>query len=79
MMLTLRQARALKGLTQEQVANSTGLDIMTISRIERGRDPRFSTLKKLCDFYGLSMSDIIMIEKPISIQPDMEATEELTF
>jgi transcriptional regulator with XRE-family HTH domain len=44
----LRAARNKLGLTQEQVAERSGVQAGEISRIERGkRDPKVSTLEKL--------------------------------
>ncbi len=44
----LRAARKRLGLTQEQVAERSGVQAGEVSRIERGmRDPQVSTLEKL--------------------------------
>jgi transcriptional regulator with XRE-family HTH domain len=44
----LRAARQRLGLTQEEVADLSGVQAGEISRIERGlRDPKVSTLEKL--------------------------------
>ena len=44
----LREARKRLGLTQEQVAERSGVHSTEISRIEGGkRDPQVSTLRKL--------------------------------
>lgn len=44
----LRAARKKLGLTQEQVAERSGVQAGEVSRIERGkRDPQVSTLEKL--------------------------------
>ncbi|HET6997664.1 MAG TPA: helix-turn-helix transcriptional regulator [Solirubrobacterales bacterium] len=44
----LRDARKKLGLTQEQVAERSGVQAGEVSRIEAGiRDPRVSTLEKL--------------------------------
>jgi transcriptional regulator with XRE-family HTH domain len=44
----LRAARKKLGLTQEQVAERSGVQAGEVSRIERGkRDPQISTLEKL--------------------------------
>jgi transcriptional regulator with XRE-family HTH domain len=44
----LRDARERLGLTQEQVAERSGVQAGEVSRIEAGkRDPRVSTLEKL--------------------------------
>jgi len=44
----LRAARRLAGLTQEQVAERSGVHATEVSRIEAGkRDPKISTLERL--------------------------------
>jgi transcriptional regulator with XRE-family HTH domain len=44
----LREARDRLGLTQEEVADRSGVQAGEVSRIERGkRDPKVSTLEKL--------------------------------
>jgi transcriptional regulator with XRE-family HTH domain len=44
----LRVARKKLGLTQEEVAERSGVQAGEVSRIERGkRDPKVSTLEKL--------------------------------
>jgi transcriptional regulator with XRE-family HTH domain len=44
----LRAARRRLGLTQEEVAERSGVQAGEISRIERGkRDPKVSTMEKL--------------------------------
>jgi transcriptional regulator with XRE-family HTH domain len=44
----LREARERLGLTQEQVAERSGVQAGEVSRIERGkRDPKVSTMEKL--------------------------------
>jgi transcriptional regulator with XRE-family HTH domain len=44
----LREARERLGLTQEQVAERSGVHATEVSRIEAGkRDPQVSTLKRL--------------------------------
>jgi transcriptional regulator with XRE-family HTH domain len=46
----LRQARERLGLTQEQVAERSGVHATEVSRIEAGkRDPQVSTLRRLAD------------------------------
>jgi transcriptional regulator with XRE-family HTH domain len=52
----LRQAREAKGLTLQQLADKTGLNIATISLLERKpRDPKISSLGKLADALEVSV------------------------
>jgi len=52
--------REAQRLTQEQVADKTGLDQTTVSQLETGRakDARYSTLKALAQAYGCTPDDI---------------------
>lgn len=46
----LREARMRLGLTQEQVAQRSGVHATEVSRIEAGkRDPQVSTLRRLAE------------------------------
>jgi len=52
-MLSVKQARTMKGLTQLQVARATGLTQTTMSLIEKGKVfPRTSTQEKLKALLG---------------------------
>ncbi len=62
MKLSLKQMRGMRGLTQQEVADSTGIDAMTISRLERGANSRFKTVAALCRFYHTSLDDVILTD-----------------
>jgi transcriptional regulator with XRE-family HTH domain len=56
----LRRAREQAGLTQEQVAERSGVHSTEVSRIERGkRDPRVSTLERLAKAVEVSPGDLL--------------------
>lgn len=51
----LREARKRLDLTQEEVANRSGVQVAEVSRIEHGkRDPQVSTVEKLAAAVELS-------------------------
>ena len=53
----LVEIRKLRGLTQEQVADSLGLSQATISAFERiGNDPHLSTLRRYCRAIGVMVT-----------------------
>jgi predicted ATPase/DNA-binding XRE family transcriptional regulator len=60
----LRQHRNAAGLTQEDLAERSGLSVDTISLLERGehRRPHRYTMQSLADALGLSQSDRIRFE-----------------
>lgn len=52
--------RKLKGITQESLAEITGLNVRTIQRIESGEvDPRLYTLKSIADALGVNMEELL--------------------
>ena len=56
----LRRAREQAGLTQEEVAERSGVHATEVSRIEAGkRDPRISTMKRLAKAVEVSPSDLL--------------------
>ncbi len=56
----LRAARERLNLTQEAVADRSGVQAGEISRIERGkRDPQVSTVEKLADAVGLKPGQLL--------------------
>lgn len=51
----VKQLRKIKGVTQEEALNDTGIQF---SRIEQGkRDVQLSTLQKLCRYFGISLNE----------------------
>jgi len=52
--------RKLKGITQENLAEITGLNVRTIQRIESGEvDPRLYTLKSIADALGVNLEELL--------------------
>ena len=52
--------RKLKGITQEGLAEITGLNVRTIQRIESGEvDPRLYTLKSIADALGVNLEELL--------------------
>lgn len=59
-MLRLREIRLNRSLTQKEVAESIGCTVGAYSKYETGdRDPSITTLKRLADFYGVSVDYLI--------------------
>jgi transcriptional regulator with XRE-family HTH domain len=56
----LRHARLARKMTQEEVAERSGVHATEVSRIESGkRDPQVSTVKRLAEAVGVSASDLL--------------------
>lgn len=52
--------RKLKGITQEVLAEATGLNVRTIQRIEAGEvDPRLFTLKSIADALEVNLEELL--------------------
>jgi transcriptional regulator with XRE-family HTH domain len=57
---TLQALRIKRGLSQEQLAERSGLSTITISFIEQGRrKPQLKTLEKIADALGVRVKDLI--------------------
>lgn len=53
----IKELRNKHNITQEEATNDTGIHF---GRIEQGkRDISFTTLKKICDYFGVSMSEFV--------------------
>jgi len=56
----LRRARLDRKMTQEEVAERSGVHATEVSRIEGGkRDPQVSTVERLAEAVGLTASDLL--------------------
>jgi transcriptional regulator with XRE-family HTH domain len=56
----VRKARDSRGWTQEELATRTGLAMVQISRIERGkREVRLTTLLRLAKALGVPAGDLL--------------------
>lgn len=63
----LRVARIRAGLTQRQVSVTSGIDIASLSRIERGiGNPTIGTIAKLAEAIGTDLADLFAARKPDS-------------
>lgn len=60
----MRQLRALKGLTQEELAEAVGVSTDFISLIERGqRAPSFENLERLAEALAVKVADLFSFPK----------------
>jgi DNA-binding Xre family transcriptional regulator len=68
------QARLGRTVTAREVAETIGVTEATLSRIEQGKTERidFETLRKLCEFYGVGVGEILEYDPSIQI-PELEA------
>ena len=58
----LRQKRKEKGWSQEELAGRAGIAMRFVSLLEcNKRQPSISTIYLLCNAFGISMSDFMML------------------
>lgn len=63
----ISELRKLKGLTQEELAEQSYVNLRTIQRIEKSEsEPRGKTLKLICDALEVDMQDLLEGEKKTS-------------
>lgn len=55
----LRELRFSENLTQKEISTELNLHLNTIIRLENGHNMTLVSLFELCDFYGMSLSEIL--------------------
>jgi transcriptional regulator with XRE-family HTH domain len=55
----IRHHREQRGWSQLRLAVEAGLIPNTIWRLERGYDPRLSTLRSIADAFGIEVADLL--------------------
>ena len=55
----LRELRFSENLTQKETSDGLNLHLNTICRLENGHNMTITSLFELCDFYGVTLSEII--------------------
>lgn len=63
-MSELKKIREKQNLTQEELAEKSGLSVRTIQRIEAGTEPKGYTLKTLASSLEVSETDLLIQENP---------------
>jgi transcriptional regulator with XRE-family HTH domain len=63
-MSELKKIREQKNLTQEELAEQSGISVRTIQRIEAGTDPKGYTLKTLASTLNISEKDLLKQKIP---------------
>ena len=62
--MTLREARRKRGLTQDELADKSGVTQAAISSIERGQvqSPSWDTVSKLCAVLRMKPDDVFPVD-----------------
>ncbi|MNK42274.1 helix-turn-helix protein [compost metagenome] len=63
-MSELKKIREEKNLTQEELAEKSGISVRTIQRIEAGTEPKGYTLKTLASTLDISEKDLLISDIP---------------
>lgn len=74
-MSELKKIREKQNLTQEELAEKSGLSVRTIQRIEAGTEPKGYTLKTLASSLNVSVSELLILnikEEIIVEEPNLE-------
>lgn len=78
-MSELKKIREKRNLTQEELAEKSGISVRTIQRIEAGTAPKGYTLKTLAESLDVSENDLLTsktIKEEIVIDEVIDTTEE---
>lgn len=78
-MSELKKIREEKNLTQEELAEKSGISVRTIQRIEAGTEPKGYTLKTLASTLEISEKDLLVSEilnEEIKVEEPILATEK---
>lgn len=77
--LTLREARTKAGLTQDELAERSGVDQTTISSLECGRraNPSLNTVMRLAKALGVAMTRLVFDTSATSESNDSAVSREL--
>jgi len=77
-MSKLKQIREQQNLTQEELAEKSGISVRTIQRIESGTAPKGYTLKTLCQALAIPEVELLDKEKEIP-SVSVAATRDINF
>ena len=71
----IRKNREARGWTEYQLAERSGLPQSTISSwYQKGMTPSFSSLEKICDAFGLTLSQFFADGEPrLALTPEQRA------
>lgn len=73
----VKEARTVKGLSQEALAQHSNISLRTVQRIEKGIVPRASTLRILCDALDLNLNQFISSENNNTLQRDVRILKRM--
>lgn len=75
----IKRLRGEKRLTQQELANAINIAQSTIGMIERGRPCGRKTLKKLADFFGVTVDYLITDDEEMDKIAEYEAQNKIFF
>jgi len=76
----IRHFRALKKLSQEELALNAGINPTYIGHIERGlKCPTIDTLNKICIALNITLSQLLDFDSHIPVTDNSKAIEKISF
>lgn len=73
-MSRLKTIREQQNLTQEELAEKSGISVRTIQRIESGKDPKGYTLRILAQTFGVKEAELLGNSVEVESQPQHETS-----
>ncbi|MFZ5481137.1 MAG: helix-turn-helix domain-containing protein [Myxococcota bacterium] len=73
----IRDLRTTRGLTQEQLAERTGIEPVTMSRVENGHQATsLAALSAMAEVLGVKLGDLVDVERRAPPPPAAPSKEE---
>jgi transcriptional regulator with XRE-family HTH domain len=69
--MTLGQIRKRRAMSARELAEKAGVTSTSVTRIEGGSVPRYSTIRKLSEALGLRPEDILWPGDPLGLNDDI--------
>ena len=66
--LSLSQMRKRRALSATELADKADMAVSSITRIEAGQTPRYSTIRKISDALGVRPEDILWPGDPLGLE-----------
>jgi transcriptional regulator with XRE-family HTH domain len=64
MSIDARAERLNRGLSQRALATECGVSLTTVQRLEDGRGAHPENAKKVADYFGIKVTDLMPVEQP---------------
>lgn len=75
--MTIKKLRLNKALSQEQLAETTGISLRTVQRAESGHHISQASLKLLADYFGVSIESLLDPIKVETVASDLPGSQAI--